>query len=365
MPATQCATHWRVVSEGEKPIVLGCGKGCRMEGSFRLIGELLAAAIADVLPSFGRSVPSIRLAPGLAANVRHVDANISADTTSCDSGSGVLLVRQWHLRKVSPIMWDWCGLGANTRPASHWRLCNDRRRHIDKDRRERDHVYGCTALLPCTQRVRNAVAGMFVFDYLLWNENRWNSYEWLVERSWHGKRATNVFLRAQAERSPSGSCASEAQDQPREARAGDTLTDVNASDLPFAFIDNEFAAHASTRAVCSGFPEYHRHASFLAFVTNVVGPAAPEPTMREPSMSRSDTSACPLGGELLAELRRYAHGASFSNAIIAAMGPSRARCVLRRWAAVYSGPNCPEFPAYLDARFDALADGMRRWHCVV
>ena len=176
----------------------------------RVVGELLGAALRRVLPVYRASIPAVSF------DVATCDASTALRTTRWD-------VQEWSYEDMNAAVLG----GGNNR--SQPRLCK---------RIRGGSRHACRALHLTPPLLRN-LAALVVFDYLLWNYNR---FRWRPPYTRHYTQ--NVFVR-HGRMEPS---ASEA----------------------FAFIDNEFAAHSEQKhirsSVCRTFPDYTRRASLKTYV---------------------------------------------------------------------------------------------------
>uniref|UniRef100_A0A7S0LND9 Uncharacterized protein n=1 Tax=Coccolithus braarudii TaxID=221442 RepID=A0A7S0LND9_9EUKA len=218
-------------------------------------------------------------------------------------------------------------------------------------------------MLPLTVPILRKVATVLIFDYLLWNFNRFRNYKFTRTyreggvpmydyTSLHYTR--NTFVRLNTTDTPSS-----------------LITfwpaDVTSTTAPFAFIDNEFGTHAKIGAVrisnasrldhrhdvCKAFPSYADHASFRSYVQKSAGY----------TITADDHLRCPLAPALVADLNRYSSGTAFADAVLSAKRHARSACVQRLWRHSFSSPKCPDLRGYLKARYDSLVVGLRAWGC--
>ena len=172
----------------------------------RVIGELLAAAFQEVLPSI-ESVPPIRF-----------------NTTACDAAGGKLQTQQWRLLELSLenlqhatiFGGDGSGQFGVCRPRAPRQGIRAQLAFLEAHPERKVCV-----MLPITVPLLRKVATVLVFDYLLWNYNRFRNYK--VKRAPTLHYTRNTFVRLSSTGAP-------------PSLAAFSPADIASPSAPFAFI---------------------------------------------------------------------------------------------------------------------------------
>ena len=279
----------------------------------RVLGEMLAKAFQTALPSYHQSVPLVEF-----------------DSERCDARK--MRTEVWNVRELSyegmhhatifggdgKIGWTVCG---RIRPVGV--------KHPNGTEKSSTTGRHCNLNQPYTLPLLHNVTGLLVFDYLIWNFNR---FKWdlpPINRHW----TKNVFVRL----------------------GTNATTDPKTHQLaggPLAFIDNEFSSHSEKldADMCQTFPG---NSSFGDYVLKAAGYR----------ITADASLGCPLPAMLRADLHRHGSGVGFADAVLDALGPSGTACTSSLWNMTFSESRCPALPTYLAARYDSLVVGLRAWGC--
>lgn len=274
----------------------------------RVIGELLGMALQAALSSYRQPVDTV--------------PPLKFDTVACDA-AGTLLTQLWNVTQVSFNNMSHAAIfgGRESLAESSWTLCET-------------HPRKCTVQPALTRTVLRKIGSILVFDYLLWNFNRFK-----FKPPFKRRYAQNVFVRS------------------RTAEQPNPVSHIALVDEPLVFIDNEFASHSDApwikSDVCKTFPEYAQKASFKSYVQTAAGYA----------VTADAALGCPLEPTLIADLGRYRSGAAFADAVLSALRPVGSTCIEHLWNQTFDPRRCPSLPAYLAARHHSLVVGLREWGC--
>ena len=319
----------------------------------RAIGEILADALAVVLPHYRSAVPARRILVDNKVDLEQCASVSRGAANNCYERAGVyvqmVVAKRVSLEKLRPCVSPTSAMSTRT---AAYNMCAP---------------YGSNCVAqPCTSHSLAQMFSLLVFDYMILNRNRFKE-----------SHTNNLFVWNDWEHTskPLG-----------PAPWAKALPAIWSETSSVVYIDNQFASHVSNEELClyssaagssaAGATERRAPTNSSFSLDRWLSSLSSNLNRKDSACQAVGSCSCPVAPALLAQLYSYPQGKRFVSALRDAMPPARADYLRVLWDELFAASNkstralanCKaakslDFDKFFEIRYDSLLEGLRSWNC--